>query len=62
MCPVRLRQQLVEHHMTIAYFLIKKNRENVLTCSLAVRMPRECGNDELLFLLEDNPDILELDM
>lgn len=59
---VRLRQQLAEHHMAIEYFRIRKSNENVLTCSLAVRMPRECGNDELLFLLDENPDILELDM
>ena len=59
---VRLRQQLAEHHMAIEYFRIKKNSESVLSWSLAVRMPRECGNDELLFLLDENPDILELDM
>ena len=59
---VRLRQQLAEHHMAIEYFRNKKSNENVLTCSLAVRMPRECGNDELLFLLDENPDIIEIDM
>lgn len=25
-------------------------------------MSLECGNDELLFLLEENPEILELDV
>ncbi len=59
---VRLRQQLAEHHMAIEYFRIRKSNENVLTCTLAVRMPRECGNDELLFLLDENPDIIEIDM
>ncbi len=59
---LRLREQLAAHKMAVEYFRIRKNTDGILTCSLAVRMPREYGNDELLFLLDDNPDILELDM
>ena len=58
----RLRAQLAEHHIHIEFFRIKKANDNVLTCTFAVRMPREMTYDELLFLLDENEDVLELDM
>ena len=58
----RLRAQLAEHHVHIEFFKIKKASDNVLVCNFAVRMPREMTYDELLFLLDENEDVIELDM
>lgn len=58
----RLRTQLAEHQMHIEFFRVKKANDNILTCTFAVRMPRETTYDELLFLLDENEDVLEIDM
>ena len=58
----RLRAQLAEHHLHIEFFRVKKANDNVLTCTFAVRMPRDMTYDELLFLLDENEDVIELDM
>lgn len=58
----RLKDQLADHGMAIEYFRIKKSNDNILSCSLALRMPREMAYEELLFLLDTNEDIVELDM
>lgn len=58
----RLRAQLAAHQMHIEFFRVKKASDNILTCTFAVRMPREMTYDELLFLLDENEDVLELDM
>ena len=58
----RLRAQLAEHQMHIEFFRVKKANDNILTCTFAVRMPRETTSDELLFLLDVNEDVLEIDM
>ncbi len=58
----RIRKQLAEHRMHIEFFCVKKANDNILTCTFAVRMPREATYDELLFLLDENEDVIELDM
>lgn len=58
----RLRAQLAAHQMHIEFFKVKKASDNILTCTFALRMPREMNYDELLFLLDENEDVLELDM
>lgn len=58
----RLRTQLAAHQMHIEFFRVKKANDNILTCTFAVRMPRETTYDELLFLLDENEDVLEIDM
>lgn len=58
----RLRQQLAAHQMHIEFFRVKKAADKILTCTFAVRMPREMTYDELLFLLDENEDVLEIDM
>lgn len=58
----RLRAQLSAHQMHIEFFKVKKASDNILTCTFMVRMPRETTYDELLFLLDVNEDVLELDM
>lgn len=58
----KLKAQLAEHHMSIEYFRIKKSNDDILTCSLALRMPREMTYEELLFLVDENEEIIELDM
>ncbi len=57
-----LKDQLAERGMNIEYFRIKKSTDGILTCSLALRMPRETAYEELLFLMDENEDVLELDM
>lgn len=58
----RLREQLAEHDMTIESFRMKKSSDEVVTCKLMVRMPNDATYEELLFLLDNNEDILELNM
>lgn len=58
----KLKAQLVERDIAIEYFRIKKSSDNILSCSLALRMPRDTAYEELLFLLDENEDILEMDM
>lgn len=58
----RLRDQLAEHQMIIESFRMKKSSDDIVTCTLMVRMPRGTGYDELLFLLDDNEDIVGLNV
>ncbi len=58
----RIRTQLASRKMHIENFRVKKANDNILSCTFEVRMPQEYGYDELLFLLDENEDILELDM
>ena len=58
----RLRAQLAAHGMHIEFFRIKKANDNILSCTFSVRMPRETTYDELLFLLDENEDVIEIDM
>ncbi len=57
-----LKEQLAERSINIEYFRIKKSTDGVLTCTLALRMPRETAYEELLFLMDENEEILEMDM
>lgn len=57
-----LKAKLAEHDVSIEYFRIKKSKDDVLACSLALRMPRDKHYDDLLFLLDENPSVLEVDM
>ncbi|MBQ4612045.1 MAG: MgtC/SapB family protein [Clostridia bacterium] len=58
----RLREQLAEHQMVIESFKMKKSADDIVTCTLMVRMPRDIGYDELLFLLDDNEDIVGMNV
>ncbi len=58
----RIRAQLASRRMHIENFRIKKASDNILTCSFEVRMPKEYGYDELLYLFDENEDVLEINI
>ncbi len=57
-----LRDQLAAHKMHIEQLQVEKKADDVLECTFEVRMPRNTAYDELLFLLDKNDDILEINM
>lgn len=58
----RLRTQLAEHDVTIESFRMKKTQDDIVNCLLSVRMPRNMLYDELMFLLDENEDVVELNV
>ncbi len=56
----RLREQLAAHGIHIESFQVEKKDNAMLQCTVEVRVPRGGSCDEVLFLLEENEDVLEL--